>query len=57
MTIEAGDRFGWPAKGIAYQLRRHPNEVKQLVRAAQALDEIKAGLFPKKGHWKRFWIE
>lgn len=31
MTIEACDRFGWPAQGIANRLRRHPDEVKQLL--------------------------
>jgi predicted nucleic acid-binding protein len=40
MTIEACDRFGWPVQGIANRLRRHPNEVQQLVRPRQALDEI-----------------
>ena len=30
MTIEASDRFGWPAQGIANRLRRHPLEVQQL---------------------------
>ena len=40
MTIEACQRFGWPAKGIAQRLRKHPAEVQQLTRARQALDEI-----------------
>jgi predicted nucleic acid-binding protein len=40
MAIEASDRFGWPAQGIANRLRRHPAEVQQLVRPRQALDEI-----------------
>jgi predicted nucleic acid-binding protein len=40
MTIEAGERFGWPNQGIANRLRRHPAEVQQLVRPRQALDEI-----------------
>lgn len=42
MTIEAADRFGWPVKGIANRLRRHPVEVQQLVRSKQALAEIDA---------------
>src|ERR1700686_800369 len=41
MTIEASNRFGWPMQGIANRLRRHPNEVRQLTRARQALDEIR----------------
>jgi len=40
MTIEACQRFGWPAKGIAQRLRRHPAEIQQLLRARQAVDEI-----------------
>jgi predicted nucleic acid-binding protein len=40
MTIEAGQRFGWPPKGIAQRLRRHPPEVQQLTRSRQAVDEI-----------------
>ncbi|HEV3081239.1 MAG TPA: type II toxin-antitoxin system VapC family toxin [Gemmataceae bacterium] len=40
MTIEACQRFGWPAKGIAQRLRKHPAEIQQLVRARQAVDEI-----------------
>lgn len=42
MTIEACGRFGWPIQGIAHRLRRHPAEVRQLVRPRQALDEIDA---------------
>ena len=40
MTIEACQRFGWPAQGIAQRLRKHPAEVQQLTRSRQALDEI-----------------
>ena len=40
MTIEACQRFGWSAKGIAQRLRKHPAEVQQLARSRQALDEI-----------------
>jgi hypothetical protein len=35
MTIEACDRFGWPAQGVANRLRRHPAEVRQLVVPAE----------------------
>jgi predicted nucleic acid-binding protein len=40
MTIEACQRFGWAAKGIARRLRKHPAEVRQLTRSRQAVDEI-----------------
>jgi predicted nucleic acid-binding protein len=40
MTIEACRRFGWPAKGIARRLRKHPAEVQQLTQSRQAEDEI-----------------
>lgn len=40
MTIEASQLFGWPAKGIAQRLRKHPGEVQQLSRSRQAIDEI-----------------
>src|SRR5271155_1348447 len=40
MTIEACQIFGWPAKGIARRLRKHPAEVQQLSSARQAVDEI-----------------
>jgi predicted nucleic acid-binding protein len=40
MTLEACDRFGWPAQGIANRLRRHPAEVQQLVVPRRAVDEI-----------------
>jgi predicted nucleic acid-binding protein len=40
MTIEACDRFGWPAQGIANRLRRHPGEVQQLVLPRRGVDEI-----------------
>jgi predicted nucleic acid-binding protein len=42
MTIEACDRFGWPAQGIANRLRRHPAEVRQLAVPRRAIDEINA---------------
>jgi predicted nucleic acid-binding protein len=40
MTLEACDRFGWPIPGIANRLRRHPNEVQQLVVPRRAVDDI-----------------
>jgi predicted nucleic acid-binding protein len=40
MTLEAAPLFGWPVQGIAQRLKRHPNEVQQLSRYRQALDEI-----------------
>src|ERR1700751_2339991 len=40
MTLEACDRFGWPAQGIANRLRRHPAEVQQLLIPRRAGDEI-----------------
>jgi len=40
MTIEACQRFGWPVKGGAQRLRKHPAEVQQLTRSRQAFDEI-----------------
>jgi predicted nucleic acid-binding protein len=42
MTIEACDRFGWPAQGIANRLRRHPGEVQQLLIPRRAVDDIVA---------------
>lgn len=40
MTLEANDVLGWPMRGIAHRLKRHPNEVQNLTRYRQALDEI-----------------
>jgi len=42
MTLEAMQRFAWPAQGIANRLRRHPNEVRQLRAPRRTLDEIQA---------------
>jgi predicted nucleic acid-binding protein len=42
MTIEACDRFGWPQQGIANRLRRHPQEVKQLLSARKKLNDLQA---------------
>jgi predicted nucleic acid-binding protein len=40
MTLEAHDLLGWPMKGIAHRLKRHPKEVQNLARYRQALDGI-----------------
>ena len=42
LTLEALGRFGWPAAGIAQRLGRHPDEVRQLTRFRQAVDEVPA---------------
>ena len=42
MTMEASQRFGWPAQGIASRLRRHPDGVKQLQSPRRGLDEVHA---------------
>jgi predicted nucleic acid-binding protein len=42
MTMEACARFGWPARGIASRLRKHPSEVQQLLIPRRAVDEIQA---------------
>jgi predicted nucleic acid-binding protein len=40
MTIEAVARFGGPTAGIARRLLRHPDDVRQLTRFRQVVDEI-----------------
>jgi predicted nucleic acid-binding protein len=40
MGIEASARFNWPASGMANRLRRHPAEVRQLVRFRQGVEDI-----------------
>jgi len=40
MTLEAIDRFAWPTAGIARRLLRHPDDVRQLTRFRQVVDEI-----------------
>jgi predicted nucleic acid-binding protein len=40
MTLEAMDRFGWPAAGIGRRLLRHPENLRLLTRFRQAVDEI-----------------
>jgi len=42
MTLEAVDRFGWPTTGIGRRLLRHPDDVRQLTRFRQAVEEIPA---------------
>ncbi|MBI1831999.1 MAG: PIN domain-containing protein [Planctomycetes bacterium] len=42
MMIEAQQRFGWPAAGLANRLKRHPHEVKQLSVHQRAIDEVRA---------------
>jgi predicted nucleic acid-binding protein len=42
MTLEAVAQFGWPAGGIAHRLQRHPDQLRQLTRFRQAVDEIPA---------------
>jgi predicted nucleic acid-binding protein len=42
MTLEAVARFGWPTGGIAQRLQRHPDQLRQLARFRQAIDEIPA---------------
>lgn len=40
MTLEAMARFGWPAIGIGRRLLRHPDQLCQLTRFREAVDEI-----------------
>jgi predicted nucleic acid-binding protein len=40
MTIEAALRFSRPFAGIAPWLKKHPNEVQQLTRFRQAIQEV-----------------
>jgi predicted nucleic acid-binding protein len=42
MTLEAADRFGWPIAGIAQRLQWHSDQIRQLTRFGQAVDEIPA---------------
>lgn len=42
MTLEAQQRFGWPAAGLANRLKRHPNEVQQLSWHKRGIDEVRA---------------
>jgi len=40
MILEAMDRFGWPAAGIGRRLLRHPDDLRQLTRFRQVVEEI-----------------
>lgn len=40
MSLEACTTFAWPYVGIANRLKRHPGEIKKLIRFRQALDQI-----------------
>jgi len=42
MTLEAVARFRWPIGGIAQRLQRHPDQLRQLTRFRQAIEEIPA---------------
>jgi predicted nucleic acid-binding protein len=41
MTVEARDLFGWPNRGIANRLKRHPLEVQRLGLYRRTIDEVK----------------
>jgi predicted nucleic acid-binding protein len=40
MTIEAMNRFGWPAAGLAARLRKHRTEIPKLVLYQQAVAKV-----------------
>jgi predicted nucleic acid-binding protein len=40
MSLEAMSQFGWPAKGIAPRLRKHPADVQKLTRFQQTVDDV-----------------
>jgi predicted nucleic acid-binding protein len=40
MTIEAMNRFGWPAAGLAARLRKHRAEIPNLVLFQQAVAKV-----------------
>jgi predicted nucleic acid-binding protein len=42
MTLEAIERFGWPVAGVARRLQRHPEQIGQLARFRQAIDDVPA---------------
>ena len=42
ITIEALTSFGWPYKGIAERLRRHPEDTKKLT-SFQSADRTRSG--------------
>ena len=40
MTFEACQTFGWPFAGIGRRLRKHRDEIANLMKSRQALDDI-----------------
>jgi predicted nucleic acid-binding protein len=42
MALEAITVLGWPPKGIAPRMKRHPADVQTLTRYRQAIDDISA---------------
>ena len=40
MTYDAVDTYGWPMAGIAHRLKRHPAELRALVRFRQAVEDV-----------------
>lgn len=40
MTVEAIAALGWPAKGIAYRLRKNSTDIQRLTRFRQAVQEV-----------------
>src|SRR5947209_6681325 len=42
MTLEAQQRFGCPAAGMANRLKRHPADVQQLSWHKRGIDEVRA---------------
>jgi predicted nucleic acid-binding protein len=40
MTLDACQSLGWAYAGIGQRLRRHPAEIRNLLKSRQALDEI-----------------
>ena len=42
MTLEAQQRFGWLAAGMAHRLKRHPAEVQKLSWNKRGVDEVRA---------------
>ena len=47
MTLEAQQRFGWLAAGMANRLKRHPADVQRLIWHKQGIDEVRW-----QPHWK-----
>jgi predicted nucleic acid-binding protein len=40
LTLEAITQFGWPQSGVNRRMRRHPAEVKKLIRFRRAIERI-----------------